>query len=393
MKSPLRVALLMEITRGYGRGVCAGVAAYARAHGHWAFELQERILHQTFPDWLKTWQGDGIIAWIENAPAARAIARTGLPAVDLLGERSWLGIPLVHLDVDAVARLAVDYYLENGFRQFAFCGYPGLIYSDQRSQAFVRYLATKGMRPSIFHAPSTKKRGGDILSREKMGAKEQGAIASWLKRLPGPLAVLACNDVRGYQVLMACRDYGILVPDEAAVMGMSNDEVLCELADPPMSSVEQDMMRVGYRAAQVLHQMMRGKAHPHFVERIPPKRIVERQSTDVVAVGDAATRSAIRFIRKQAGGSLTVKNVLRHAGLSRTALETRFKKAFDCTIKDEIQRVRVNRVKQLLDQTDESLVAIARQTGFLSNTHMHVVFKRATGRTPGNYRKSRRQDV
>jgi LacI family transcriptional regulator len=231
------VALLIETSRIYGRGILRGIVRYERTHGPWSFFTQERELHSGIPAWLKTWKGDGIIARIENRRMAAQLLKLGCPVVDVLGEGRFAGIPGYTTDAQAVAKLAADFFLQAGFNHFAFCGFPGIPFSDLRGAAFTAYLTAKGKK--VAQTPATKRTftAGDIQAVEQQGIDSGRTLARWLRAQPRPLAVFACNDVRAQQLLNACRAHDIRVPEEVAVIGVDNDDVLCGMCDPPLTSI------------------------------------------------------------------------------------------------------------------------------------------------------------
>jgi LacI family transcriptional regulator len=385
------VALLVESSRAYGRGLLHGIAGYVRLHGPWSIYLAERGLGEDPPAWLQGWRGDGVIARIENRRIARAVGDLGLPTVDLRALLTDLGVPQIVTDDEAVARLAVGHFFERGFRHFAFCGFAGADYSDQRSEAFARLVVEAGFACTTYE-PSRRPAPAGTEAREQQGWSAEAEVARWLERLPKPVGLMACNDIRAQQVLTACRASGVAVPDEVAVLGVDNDETLCDLADPPLSSVVPDTYRIGYEAAALLERMMTGaETAPPGPTLIPPLAVVTRRSTDVLAVDDRAIARAAHFIREHACDGIRVEDVLAEVPLSRSVFERRFVKIFGRTPKAEILRTQLDRVKRLLAETDLSLKQIASRTGFQHPEYMSAAFKERTGQTPGQYRRSARQ--
>jgi LacI family transcriptional regulator len=384
-----RVALLIESSRVYGRGLLLGVAKYVREHGRWSIFLQERSLGDFSPKWLEDWEGDGIIARVENENMANAIHRLGLPAVDLRNLLPNLRMPSVHTDDAVTANLAAEHLLERGFRHFAFCGFDGADYSDIRRDVFAERVAQAGFRCHVFTDPQ-RPLHATTLEYEEHGLKYEDLVAEWLKQLPKPIGLMACNDIRGQQVLNACRAIGVAVPDEIAVIGVDNDEVLCELSDPPLSSVIPNTERIAYEAAALLDRMMAGKKPPRQNIYVEPVGIVTRRSTDVLAVEDRHIATAVRFIREHACEGIDVSDVLQAVPLSRSTLERRFSKTLGRSPKDEILRVRLNRAKQLLSETDHCLALVAEKVGFEHTEYLSVIFKKRVGLTPGQYRNQSR---
>jgi LacI family transcriptional regulator len=380
-----RVALLIESSRAFGRGLLFGVARYVREHGPWSIFLQERSLGDVSPRWLKNWEGDGIIARVENRPTADAIRRLGLPAVDLRCVLPDLEFPSARPDDEGIARLASEHLLERGFRHFAFCGFNGADYSDARRERFAKRITEAGFQCSVFedtHGP----RHGSTLAYEEYGLKGEDRVARWLQDLPKPVGLMACNDIRGQQVLNACRDVGLQVPDEVAVIGVDDDEMLCELSDPPLSSVAPNSKRIGYEAAALLARMMAGKkppAEPVFVE---PEGVITRRSTEVLAIDDRHIANVVRFIREHACEGIDVSDILKVVPLSRSALERRFARTLGRSPKEEILRVRLNRARQLLSETDFPLWMVAEKIGLEHTEYLNVIFKKKIGLTPGQFR-------
>ncbi len=381
-----RVALLIESSRTYGRGVLRGIARYAHIHGPWSFLAVERDLHGGVPPMLMSWRGDGVIARIENRSMAKRLCKLGCPVIDVLGQATFPGIPSFDTDAEAVARLAVNFFLQAGFQHFAYVGYPGIPFSDKRRVAFARFLEEHGY--SLRVLPNTAKATGPrhIQAVEREGIGAEGMIARWLQKQPRPIAVLACNDVRAQQVLNACREHGLRVPDQIAVMGVDNDDVLCALCEPPLSSIEPDAERLGYEAAELLAAMMKGQCAVGAKSQIPPARLIERASTDIVAMEDTITVQAVRFIRDNISQGIAVKDVMAHVQRSRTDLEQRFRRALKCSVRAEILRCRLDRVCSLLRQTKLSLNEIVQHTGFSSAAHLCRLFQKRYRKSPTEYR-------
>lgn len=384
----LKVALLIESSRTYGRGVLRGVAKYAHVHGHWSCFIEERELHSGIPAWLKNWKGHGIIARIEDRKMATALTKTGLPIVDVLGNARFPNIPSFDTDARAVAKLTIDFFLNAGFQHFGFCGYQKIPFSERREAAYSAYLAEKGKKVLVFAPPLPKGSHSHIQAIERHGLDLELSIAQWLENRPRPLALFACNDVCAQQVLNACRENGIRVPEEVAVMGVDNDDLLCSLCEPPLTSIEPDTEQLGYQAAELLDQMMQGRRPANELTLIPPVRIVERASTDVLAIEDPITVQAVRFIRDHMGSGIATKDVLKHVNRSRTDIEQRFLRWLGCSVHSEILRLRMERVCELLRLTDLNLEQIATRAGFATSAHLCRLFQHHFRQTPTAYRKS-----
>ncbi len=390
MKKHPCVALLIESSRTYGRGVLRGIARYTHIHGPWSIFAQERELHSGIPAWIKNWRGDGIIARIENRRMARELLRLGLPVVDVLGNEKHEGIPGFDTDAEAVARLAADFFIKAGFPEIAFCGYRGIPFSDRREQALKARLATFNRQllvcsPRLSNYPSSH-----IQAIEESGVAMQKTIAGWLRQQRHPLALVACNDVRAQQVLNACREFSLKVPEQVAVMGVDNDDVLCSLSEPSLTSIQPDTERLGYEAAALLDRLMRGHRAETGIRQIPPLTMVERDSTDVIPVDDPILVRALRLIREQLTRGIGVKDVVHRAGRSRTDLEQRFRRHLKISIHGEILRQRLDRACDLLRQTDLRIDEVAGRSGCNTSAHLCRLFQRHLQTTPGHYRQSQR---
>lgn len=377
---PPHVALIVETSLGAGREILRGIAQYVREHGPWSIYHEPRNLEDSVPAWLRRWRGEGIIARLQNERITRAVAQTGLPAVDVLGVAPHPKVPLVHVDDAGLARLAAEHLLERGFRNFAYCGIEDVNWSHEREKAFVALTAQAGCSCHVYHLPSLDR-------TDQSWEVEQERLARWVARLPKPSGVMVCHDPRGQRVLEACRRAGVAVPEEVAVIGVDNDEPVCEVSDPPLSSVVPDFHRIGYEAAGLLDRLMRGEPPPAAPCFLAPQGVAARQSTDVLAIDDRDVAEAVRFIRQHACEPLGVDDVAEHVSLSRSVLKRRFRKFLGRSVHDEIVRIRIKRAEELLAQTDMPISLIAEKTGFHHQEYLGVVFKARKGKTPARFRR------
>jgi len=382
-----RVALLVEWSRAYGRAVLRGIGKYVQVHGRWKVYFTERKLAESAPAWLRTWKGDGIIARIENRRLAEAVARLGVPVVDLFEHKQRTKTPGVVVDNAAIARLAADHLLERGLKHFAYCGLPGVHSSDDRGQHFVRCMAEAGHQVHVWDQRSRHTKSL-IADSEDYELRREEQLLRWLHSLPKPVGLMACNDLRAHQIVSVCGDGRLSVPEEIAVIGVDNDEVICGLSRPPLSSVEHNPEEVGYQSAAMLERLM-DQPGTRALEPIvvPPRGVVARQSTDVVAIADPDMAAALHYIGEHACDNIGVEDVAAHVSLSRSVLKRRFRTLLGRSIHDEIVRVRLKRVQELLSQTDMPIRLITQKTGFRHQEYLGVVFRAKTGQTPAHYRR------
>jgi LacI family transcriptional regulator len=382
-----RVALLIDFSRWYGRGLLSGIAKFVREHHEWSVQCEEWRWSDPIPAWFRNWKGDGVIAWVETPALAAVIRSLKVPAVDVRGSVPTCGLPMVDTNNQLVSNLVAEHLIERSFRHYAFCGFVGANYSDKRSRWFQELLKHAGFDCSVYNPPDTS-RDAQTIELEKRGLLFQDHLAGWLKSLPKPVGIMACNDIRGQQVMDCSRRLDLIVPEEVAVVGVDNDEIFCELSDPPLSSVALDTLQIGYGAATLLEQMMARTKPPAEPILIPPLGIVTRRSSDVLAMNDRQLATGTRFLRAHAFEPITMDDVARAAGISRRAFERRFVAHVGRAPKEEVMRLRMERVKELLANTGWTLAQIARNTGFKHSEYLHRAFSQKTGTTPGRFRRN-----
>jgi LacI family transcriptional regulator len=362
-----RVALFVESSISFGRGVLRGIARYLRVHGPWSIFLEQRELGAALPAWIGRWEGDGIVTRSEDP----RILRAGVPVVGLYDRVPGApGVPMIVNDNRAVGRLAAGHLRDRGFRRLAYYGPRGERWSDERRE---------GAGAEWTRAPG---RGA--------WEPEQEALRRWLEGLPRPVGLVAANDIHGLRALDACRRAGLAVPEQVAVVGADEDAELCELSDPPLSSVAFNPERVGFEAAALLDRLMRGDRAPRKPMLVPPLGVTARQSTDILAIEDPYVAKALHVIRRHACDGVSVKEILAEVPLSRRSFEHRFRKLLGRTPKEEIQRVRIERAKALLAGTDLKAARVSEQLGFHQPAYFSAVFRRETGTSPAEWRRQSR---
>ena len=375
-----RVALLVETSLASGRDILRGIARYVREHEPWALYHEPRSLSEGLPQWLRRWQGHGIIARVQNHEIARAVKATGLPVVDVLGVVPQAKLPLVHVDDMLIARMAAEHLLERGFHYFGFFGLEGENWSERRRDCFRHSLRLPSEHVFVFE---TSRR----MMAQTPWDRRQDQIARWLAGLPKPVGVMVATDQHGPHVLEACRRAGIQVPDEVAVVGVDNDETLCEVCNPPLSSVQPGHQVVGYKAAALLDSLLRGGEVPPQPAFVHPLGVMTRRSTDVLATADRQVAAALRIIRESPGTGLNAAKVIAQLPVSRSVLQRRFRKEIGRSIQAEIINARLNRARQLLAETDLPLAEVAARSGFKHQEYLGAVFKSHFGKTPAEYRR------
>lgn len=373
-----KVVLLIETSREYGRQLLRGIAKYSRLHGPWTFYREPGGLSEDRPP-LDKREVDGIIVRGESLTPQEA-RRMGVPVIFVPRARENIpGFSCIVVDSVAVGRMGAEHLLERGFRHFGFCGFSDMQWPVRRRRAFVERIHEAGYRTQVYETPES-------LSISSW-AHELDAITDWLKSLPKPAGIMACHDYRGQHLLECCKVAGLQIPEEVAVIGALNDDIICDLCDPPLSSIAFNIEKAGYEAAALLDRLMRGEKVGKRNIVIQPTHVVVRQSTDILAIEDKAAAAAIHFIRQNAREPIQVGDVVAAVGLSRRALEQRFRKAVGRSILSEIRRLRAEQVAQLLLETDMSVSQIAASLGFSSEKHIARPFRQEKGMSPLVYRK------
>jgi LacI family transcriptional regulator len=384
MREVPKVALLVETSRGFGREFLLGMARYSRLHGPWSFHITPGDYKQVVPK-MKQWGGAGIIARITDHRTAEAVINANLPtiAIGLTDEQMSPGNPLskfseVSSDPNEVSRLAAEHLLERKLSRFAYVGADDRGWSSRREKTFRICLEKLGYEPFVYAGPKLRK--------DRVWEREQAFLAKWIAALPSPIGVFACDDDRGREVLEACKLARLNVPQDVAVVGVDNDEVFCELADPPLSSIALNAETAGYRAAALLDEMMQGRTRKRQHIVVDAVGVITRRSTDIVAVDDDDIVRALQFIRRQHGRDISVDRVAEEVSLSRRTLEKRFRQAIGRTILEEVQLTRLERAKRLLLETTYPISKVAEIAGFGSTGYFIQFFQKHVGKTPRKFR-------
>jgi LacI family transcriptional regulator len=374
-----KIILLLEMSHAAGRKLLRGIINYSRLHGPWKFyrtppfytedsDRAEALAH------LKQIDADGIIA-----QGTSKIIATGLPAICIDIRTKIPGQPNITGDNSAAAKMAAAHLIKRNFRHFAYCGFYNIDWSVERSEHFTKYLTKAGFEVRHYRQPSSR--------RQRLWKDERQILAQWLKTLPKPIGIMACNDDRAVQVAEACRIADIKVPDEIAIIGVDNDELACELCDPPLSSVAFNFERAGFEAAALLEKMMRAKKTYPKTIIIKATHVVTRQSTDILAIDDPSIADALRFIKNNARKMIQVDEIADAVALTRRVLEKRFRSKLGRSVHEEIVNVRMDLVARMLVETNMSIANIATAFGYSEINNLARCFRKIKGVNPLTFRK------
>lgn len=390
MTAQKRVAVVMFPLRYQAAKAAQGISAYARQQGNWTLWPERLLAGPMVVAGLKAYAPDGILTQVYSVREDEALRVMDCPIVDIgatMDRPAWH--PVLTDDVET-GRSVARYFLERSFANFAFVGCTSTRCFGERETGFRLQLGEAGVPDSrIASLPL------EVVETASGERREQGPdpepLKAWLCRLPKPTAMMLANDMLAITVMRACAEVGIQVPQDVAMMGVDNEEGTCQMVSPELSSVPLDMWRVGFEAARELDRMMNGQPKPAEPTRVPPLPPVVRPSSDAFATEDEHVHAALRYIYDHSGDVLRVSDVLRAVDLSRRPLERRFRKVLGRTIRDEIERVHVERAKRMLVETDLAMPKIASTCGFTDAKQFSTRFRIVTGESPTAYRSQYRQ--
>ena len=371
-----RIALLVETSLGSGREILRGISQFARQIGSWEIFHAPRGLEDAAPDWLASWEGDGVIARIQDESMVDSLEKLKIPVIDVLGVPSH-NFPMVLVDDEKISGKIAQHFLDRDFEHFAFFGIEGESWSQRRGDAFRE--ATEGGESFALMNSLRGKSDGDSSHFLK--------LQQWLLELPKPVGIMVCSDQCSLTLLEACRAANLTVPEQVAVVSVDNDRALCEVATPNLSSVRGGHNRLGFEAASLLNRLIDDEAAPLTPVLIPPNEIVVRESSESRSISDPAVRDTIRFIRKNLSETFTNEDIAKAVGISRTRLQIRFRDAVGMSLHEFLAERRLSRAENLIRFTDLTFADIAERSGFRHHEYLGYVLKKQRGITPRQLRK------
>jgi LacI family transcriptional regulator len=349
---------------------------YARAKPEW--RIVTRHPDQGL-DAVRDVHFDGVIAHVDSVAVAEIVKQLNAPIVNTSNRSAAVRLPRVGVDDVKLGEVAARHLRGAGYDNFAFVGYDGHYYADLRREGFSHALEREGFRVHVF--PSDR------------WPDHMDEIPKWLGGLPRPLAVFTCNDLAGNLVIEACNRLGLRVPEQVGVLGTDNDQVTCSWSWPPLSSVRVPAQEIGYGAAELLDQILQGQPAPEKAVLLPPGEVARRESTDTVITSDRELAAALVYIRENVHRPIDVQDVIEAVPMSRRSLEGKFRSELGTTPAREIRRLRLEKVKALLCDSDLSVAEIAERTGFSSPEQLARVFRREEKTAPTEYRAQHRSRI
>ncbi len=366
-----RIALLVESSLGSGRSILRGISQFARQVGNWELLYAPRGLEDVVPDWLESWEGDGVIARIQDEGMLSALKKLEIPVVDVLGVPDH-DLPLVRVDDEKISRKIAKHFLNRSFDHFSFYGIEGESWSRRREDAF-RQATASGKSYASFNS---------LRGISECNSSHFSKLKEWLLSLPKPVAMMTCSDQCGLILVEACRAADITVPEEVAVVSVDNDRALCEVATPNLSSIRGGHQKVGFEAANLLNLLIDDTPVASDRILIPPNEIVVRDSSDARSISDAGVRNAIQFMREHLSEPITNETIARAVGLSRTRMQVRFRAEVGMSLREFLAERRLQQAEKLIQSTDLTFADIAERCGFRHHEYLGYVLKKERGVTP-----------
>lgn len=385
-KSMYKIILLIDFTEDYGKSLLKGVTKYSKENGPWMFcrmplQYREDLSMDNIIQFAKDWKADGIIAQFYNHADIKKLQETKIPVIVEDFKERFEEFPNITGGYFEAGQMGAKYFINKGYKNFAFYGFDNIVWSRERAEGFEDSVKKHGEKVHFF---SPKK----IASRELWYYKPS-ALSKWLTKLPKPIAIMACDDERAQNITEACKHSKIKIPEEVAVLGVDNDELTCNLSDPPLSSISLDTEQGGYEAAKLMCQLIENKNFERHDIIVRPTTIITRQSTDICATTDHQIAKALNFIHQNIENNINVEDVLKKVSISRRALEKRFLEVTGSAIYKYICQLRIRKFSDKLLESEKSIYEIAIELGYNDNKNLSRLFKQIHGSTPLQYRKAK----
>ncbi|MFA6871246.1 MAG: DNA-binding transcriptional regulator [Bacteroidaceae bacterium] len=381
----IRLILLTDFTELYAYELLRGILHYAKEHQEpWVVSrmpssLKERLGIAGVIDWALRWQADAIIGQFNEQDAVEEFARHGIVAIAQDYKSRFQSIPNITSDYCAAGKMAAEYFLNRGFKNFAFCGYHHVVWSEERCQGFKERILAEGGNCSYSEYKNQQ--------LEDLWFYDSQKLNQWLSALPLPVAIFVCGDNQGNKVSEACRIANLKLPEEVSVLGVDDDDTICTLADPQLSSIHMNVANAGYETAKRIKEQLEQSTPILQDIYVTHTHIVTRRSTDIFATEDKEIAKAIKYIHDNMHRLIGVDDVLQQVPLSRRLLEIRFKRITRKSIYHYIFTLKMQCFTQLLLTTDRPINELAAEIGLADGKNISRQFKSLHQCTPVDYRK------
>ncbi|MCC8172271.1 MAG: DNA-binding transcriptional regulator [Parabacteroides sp.] len=383
----IRLILLTDFTEAFAHNLLRGILEYSKSREPWVVCRMPPSYKHTYGisgvlKWAKKWEADAIIAQFNDDDDVEQFRRQGIVALAQDFKSCFSVIPNITSEYKLTGRMAADFFLQKGFKHFAFYGYEDVVWSAERCLGFRNRIIEKGYGDN-FHEYQKQ-------PLESLWFYEPQPLVDWIKRLPRPVGLMACDDTQGNKIIEVCRVLGIKIPEEIAVLGVDNDEIICGLSNPPLSSVNLNIVKGGYEAAALIDRLVQNRNMPYEDVIIHPTTIIERISTDIYATNNPAVLTALKYIHQNLANKINVEDVVRQVPLSRRLLEIRFRQVVGKSVYQYVLDLRMERFSQLLLAGNEPISDLAMEVGLSDCKNLARQFKLWKGCTPIEYRMQNR---
>jgi LacI family transcriptional regulator len=379
-----RVIFLTDLTEEYAKNLLKGIVRYSKEHEPWVLckmPFSYRVEHEVegVLKWAKEWKADGIIAQFYNTDQVSIFRKNGIAAIAQDFKSRFTEIPNITGAHRMTGRMGADYFIQKGFKNFAFYGFKDIVWSHERCEGFVEEIGKYHLDKNFYEYQNT--------DFKELWYYEPAPLVTWLKRLPKPVALMACDDNQGHHIAEVCRQCGIKIPEEIALLGVDNDEAVCTLSDPPLSSINQAVEKGGYETARLMDKMIKNPNGCYDDVVVYPTHVITRQSTDIYATNDKHISTVLQYIHRNTDKKLRIDEITKMVPLSRRLLENRFKQEIGLPVYTYIMNLRIERFVHHLLESDAPIVEISENAGFPDYKNVARQFKRIKGCTPSEYRK------
>lgn len=379
-----KIILLIDISEEYGQNLTKGIVKYSKEHGPWVFCKMPLFYREThgvegIVKFAKEWGANGIIAHLDNALDIKKIHEAGISLIVEDFKERFEGISNITGGYFETGEMGAEYFMKKGFKHFGFYGFKNIVWSRERFEGFQSCLSDHNLAVHDFDQ--------DYQGAQSLWFYKPSLLSQWLKSLPKPIAIMACDDERAQHITEACKQAQIQIPEQIAVLGVDNDQMTCNLSDPPLSSINLDTVKGGYEAAKLMHQLISKKNYAAHNIIVKPTHIITRQSTDITSATDELIAKALKFIHQNIGDKINVSDVLKEVPLSRRSFEKRFYDITGVAVYKYIYNLKIQKFAERLLETDKTVSEIAMESSFALSNNISRQFKQVKGCTPTEYRK------
>ncbi len=372
-----RIVLLVETSRAFGRQLIMGIAHYSKLNGPWSFYKEPIGLKSSIPH-LTNWKPDGII--MRDSLISKELLKLKIPTILAIHDSKYpKNLPVIKTDSYSIAKIASEHLIEKGLKNFAFCGFDSYDWSKERRIHFCQFTSKAGYKTYVYIPPKRIKKND--------WEKEQHHVRDWVDALPKPVGVFACNDDRGQHILEVCKLLNLKVPEDVAVIGVDNDSMVCNISDPPLTSIALNVESAGYQAAKLMDDMIDKIKIYNKQIIVTPSYVVQRQSSDILAIDDFLVAKAISFIKNNVRNKIIVEDVVKATNINRRTLERRFRRTIHRSIGEEIKYTRIELISKLLIESDFTISQITSFFNFTDVEHISRYFKKEKGIGLREFRK------